>query len=60
VFESGSSEEGMRFMTNVSTPDGFAVNANESFIKAWRIPNSSTYDWSGCVIAFESGEPMGP
>jgi len=59
VLEPGSSEDGMTFITDVSIPDGFVVNANESVIKTWRIQNSGTRDWYGYVIAFESGEPMG-
>jgi len=59
TLEPGSSEDGMTFITDVSIPDGFVVNANESFIKTWRIQNSGTRDWHGYVIAFESGEPMG-
>jgi hypothetical protein len=57
--ESGSYEDGMTFIADVSIPDGCAVNANESFIKTWRIQNSGTCDWSGYMVAFESGEPMG-
>ncbi len=59
ALESGGCEDGMVFTADVSIPDGFAVNANESFIKTWRIQNSGKCDWSGYVVAFESGEPMG-
>jgi len=59
VLESVSCEDGMTFIEDVSIPDGYTVNANESFIKTWRIQNSGTCDWSGYMVAFESGEPMG-
>ena len=59
VLESVSCEDGMTFIEDVSIPDGYMVNANESFIKTWRIQNSGTCDWSDYMVAFESGEPMG-
>jgi hypothetical protein len=59
VFESSDGEDGMTFITDVSIPDGFVVDENETFIKTWRIQNSGTRDWYSYLIAFESGEPMG-
>jgi len=59
VFSASGCEDSMGFIADVSIPDGFALNANQSFIKTWRIQNTETCDWSGYRLGFESGEPMG-
>jgi hypothetical protein len=59
VADDSTCVDSMVFIDDVSIPDGYAVNANEAFIKTWRVQNSGTCFWSGYVIAYESGEPMG-
>ena len=51
--------DSMAFVADVSIPDGYIVNANESFIKTWRIQNTGDCFWVDYSLQFESGEPMG-
>jgi len=51
--------DSMAFVSDVSIPDGYIINANESFIKTWRIQNTGDCFWIDYSLQFESGEPMG-
>ncbi len=49
------------FVTDVSIPDGTSIAAGATFIKTWRMRNTSSCDWGeGYSIAFFSDTPMHP
>lgn len=47
------------FVSDVTIPDGTVVNARQSFTKTWRVKNSGSTSWTGCSLAFISGDQMG-
>ncbi len=55
----GGCVDGMRFVSDVTVPDGTTFAANAPFIKTWRVRNSGTCDWNGYRLVFDHGEPMG-
>jgi hypothetical protein len=56
----GSLCDNAAYVTDVSIPDGTAVQAGAKFTKTWRIYNSGSCAWStGYRLAFVDGEAMG-
>jgi hypothetical protein len=50
----------MRWMADVTIPDGTRMKPGETFLKTWRVSNSGTSTWvPGYTLAFVDGEPMG-
>jgi hypothetical protein len=48
------------FVTDVTIPDGTAVEPGKPFVKTWRVSNSGTCSWDGTyAIAFVQGELLG-
>ncbi len=48
------------FVTDVTVPDGTAVEPGTPFVKTWRVSNSGTCTWDGTyAIAFVQGELLG-
>jgi hypothetical protein len=48
------------FVTDVTIPDGTAVEPGKPFVKTWRVSNSGTCTWDGTyAIAFVQGELLG-
>lgn len=47
------------FITDVTISDGTTLNANESFVKTWRLKNIGTCSWTpSYTVVFESGDAM--
>jgi hypothetical protein len=54
-----SSCDNARFVTDVTYPDGTAVDAGDNFTKIWRFQNIGTCSWtSSYALVFMSGESM--
>jgi len=50
----------MRYVADVTYPDGSEVAAGATFVKTWRIQNMGTCTWvGGYAMVFHSGERMG-
>ena len=48
------------FVSDVTIPDNTAVNPGTSFVKTWRLRNTSACAWeTGYALAFSEGEQMG-
>lgn len=48
-----------QFVVDVTIPDGTTLDANESFVKTWRLKNIGTCSWTPSYkVAFDSGDAM--
>ena len=47
-----------QFITDVTIPDGTAMDSGETFTKTWRIKNAGSCTWSGYNLVFDSGDSM--
>jgi hypothetical protein len=51
----------VKFIKDVTIPDGTKLSTNEVFIKTWRLQNRGTCTWTpDYMLIFTSGNPMGP
>ncbi|NDJ74981.1 MAG: peptidoglycan DD-metalloendopeptidase family protein [Chloroflexi bacterium] len=49
----------MRYVADVTVPDGSILQPGESFVKTWRVRNAGTTTWgTGYVLAFAGNEKM--
>ncbi len=48
-----------QFISDVTIPDGTAMDPGETFTKTWRLENAGTCTWSGYNLVFDSGDLMG-
>lgn len=52
--------DGMRYVNDVTIPDGQQISADTIFTKVWTVENSGTCDWtSGYHLVFSQGNHMG-
>jgi hypothetical protein len=50
----------IKFVSDVTIPDGASLNPGFAFTKTWRIKNAGTCTWTPAYrLAFHSGDPMG-
>lgn len=50
----------LKFLEDITIPDGTVMSAGESFVKQWRIQNDGTCDWdSNYVLKLVSGDALG-
>lgn len=55
----GGCSNRVRFLADVTVPDGTAFGPSERFVKTWRVHNAGSCDWAGYRVVFVGGEPMG-
>jgi hypothetical protein len=49
----------VRFVSDVTVDDDTLFNANDSFVKTWRLQNAGSCTWStGYAVVFDSGDQM--
>jgi hypothetical protein len=49
----------MRYVRDVTIPDGTEMDPGQAFTKTWEIRNSGTCDWGGYRLVYHSDEQMG-
>lgn len=49
----------LTFLTDVTIPDGAAIEADKPFVKTWRVRNSGTTTWTNYTLEFFGDEQMG-
>src|SRR5688572_5839026 len=47
-----------QFVTDVTIPDGTAMNPGQTFNKKWRLKNIGACAWNGYSLVFDSGESL--
>jgi hypothetical protein len=50
--------DSVRFLADVTVPDGTVLGPNERFAKTWRVRNAGSCDWAGYRVVYVRGEPM--
>ena len=49
----------LTFLADVTAPDGAAIAAGRAFTKTWRVRNSGTSRWEGCLLEHAGDERLG-
>lgn len=49
----------MRYVSDVTIPDGTEMSPGQAFTKTWEIRNSGTCDWGGYRLVYHSDNKMG-